>query len=119
MRKTASILLSIYIILQSAYFIAGAEESVCWNCLYFFNQNFIICSVLWMLRGFFNDILISIAISLNIVEMLYNTVYLINIDIAEKINDSHYIAVFIVMTIVFVLILKLSENDSTGKKIMA
>lgn len=118
MKKTAAILLSIYIIIQSMYFILGIDNNIYWNCLYYFNQNFIICSVLWLLRGFFNDILISIAVSINVIEMLYNMVYVIDSGIAEKINNSHYFWTFVVMTIIFVLILKLSNDDRRTKKRM-
>jgi hypothetical protein len=118
MKKTAAILLSIYIIIQSIYFMVGDTESNVWSCLFYLNQNFIIFSVLWMLRGYFNDILISIVMSLNITEGAFNVIYLIDKTFAEKINNSHYIAFVIVMTVIIMLLIKLSENDRSAKKRM-
>ena len=56
--------------------------------------------------------------SLNFTEGAFNVIYLIDKTFAEKINNSHYIAFVIVMTVIIMLLIKLSENDRSAKKRM-
>lgn len=118
MKKTAAILLTIYIIVQSIYSVWGIDKNEYWNCVFYLNQNYLIISILWLLKGFFNDILINIIIAWQAAEAVYNLIRMININAADLINNSPNICKIIVATIVFVLIVTLSKDDRRTKKRM-
>jgi hypothetical protein len=118
MKKTAAILLTIYIIIQSIYSVWGIDKNEYWNCVFYLNQNYLIISILWLLKGFFNDILINIIIAWQAAEAVYNLIRMININAADLINNSPNICKIIVATIVFVLIVTLSKDDRRTKKRM-
>ena len=112
MRKTVAILLSFYIVWEVLFLLIPQKDPITglyptfWVVAYYFNQSILIFWLLWILRGYFDTFFIDIVNGLNIVKLVYNTVFAIDRNYAESINNSIWIGLLIVVILILVLINK-------------
>jgi hypothetical protein len=104
MRRAAIILLSTYVLIESAYLLIGNDDPL-WSVAYYLNQSFLIIGILLMLKKWISTVLIGLVIGLNVLKIGYNVLILLNKDIAERVNVSFYFALIIVVSIVCCILL--------------
>ena len=90
------IILSIYIVIETAYLILGKSSIWWWNCLYFMNNAFLTIGVLSTIRGNFDAILIDISMFLAGVNGAYNIITAIDEKFANKVNTCFWVCLIIV-----------------------
>jgi hypothetical protein len=106
MKRQIAIMIAIYVVVETLYTLIGNPDSNVWAACYFLNQSILIIGALSLLRNFISNILIELAIALNVVKCLFNMLVLVNPVYASVINTEYYVGLVIVFFVLFVLVIK-------------
>lgn len=104
MKMVASIIMSLFIIVEVITMLFGDASMKIWSVVYFCNQSILIIGLLMYLREYLNNILINIIISLSIVKITYNCLLLLSEKWSSWVNDCYYVGLIIAVSILLTLI---------------
>jgi hypothetical protein len=110
MKRQIAILLAIYVSIEVVYTLLGDPFNKIWSAFYCVNQSFLIIGSLFLFKNYTSNILIEIAIALNVVKCLFNILTIAKPEFAAVINLNYYVGLVIVCFILFALILKQLHN---------